>query len=84
MIKWIDLKTDSGCLNADLPGGIALESRSALYLAGGYWDPDKGCPDWGTSDPSRVRYIGDRAGDIVIGYADGNTYKIPLVFGYTM
>ena len=65
-------------------GGIASEKPFDLYVLGGFWNPDKGCPDWGTSDPSRVRFIGDRAGDITVSYRGGKTLKIPLIFGFTL
>lgn len=57
---------------------------SFLYLEGGFLSTDKGCPDWGTSDPAQIRFIGDKFGDLVIEYADGATESVPLVLGYTL
>lgn len=55
-----------------------------LYAVGGFHSHDNGCPGWGSSDPARIRFIGDRMGDLVIRYADGSQNRIPLVFGYTL
>lgn len=55
-----------------------------LYAVGGFHSHDNGCPGWGSSDPARIRFIGDRMGDLVIRYADGSQSRIPLVFGYTL
>ncbi|MGN0201591.1 MAG: hypothetical protein ACI399_01635 [Candidatus Cryptobacteroides sp.] len=55
-----------------------------LYLEGGFLSTDKGCPDWGTSDPRQIRFIGDRFGELVVEYADGTSDQVPLVLGYTL
>ncbi len=55
-----------------------------LYAVGGFHSHDDGCPGWGSSDPARIRFIGDRMGDLVICYADGSESRIPLIFGYTL
>ncbi len=55
-----------------------------LYAAGGYHSTDTGCPPWGTSDPSDIRFIGDRLGDLVITYEDGSRDTVPLILGYTL
>ncbi len=55
-----------------------------LYAFGGYHSPDTGCPAWGTSDPSDIRFIGDHLGDLVITYADGPADIVPLILGYTL
>lgn len=55
-----------------------------LYAAGGYHSTDTGCPAWGTSDPSDIRFIGDHLGDLVITYADGTADTVPLILGYTL
>ena len=55
-----------------------------LYAVGGYHSTDTGCPAWGTSDPSDIRFIGDHLGDLVISYADGATDTVPLILGYTL
>ena len=55
-----------------------------LYAVGGYHSTDTGCPAWGTSDPSDIRFIGDHLGDLVITYADGTADTVPLILGYTL
>ncbi len=55
-----------------------------LFAVGGYHSTDSGCPAWGTSDPSDIRFIGDRFGDITVGYADGSSESVPLILGYTL
>lgn len=55
-----------------------------LYAVGGYHSTDTGCPAWGTSDPSDIRFIGDHLGDLVITYADGSADTVPLILGYTL
>ena len=57
---------------------------ACLYLEGGFLTTDKGCPDWGTADPSRAVFLGDRLGEIVVTYASGKADRIPLVLGYTV
>ncbi|MBQ3507661.1 MAG: hypothetical protein IJA91_03840, partial [Clostridia bacterium] len=55
-----------------------------LYAIGGYHSTDTGCPAWGTSDPSDIRFIGDRLGDLIIAYSDGSVDTVPLILGYTL
>lgn len=55
-----------------------------LYAIGGYHSTDTGCPAWGTSDPSDIRFIGDRLGDLTVTYADGSADTVPLILGYTI
>ena len=55
-----------------------------LYLLGGIYSPDKGCPDWGSNKDEDTYYAGDRAGRLVITYASGKTAEVPLIFGYTL
>lgn len=55
-----------------------------LYLLGGIYSPDKGCPDWGSNKDEDTYYPGDRAGSLVITYASGKTAEVPLIFGYTL
>lgn len=55
-----------------------------LYAIGGYHSTDTGCPAWGTSDPSDIRFIGDHLGDLAIRYKDGSVDMVPLILGYTL
>ncbi len=55
-----------------------------LYAVGGYHSTDTGCPAWGTSDPSDIRFIDDRLGDLIITYANGTVDTVPLILGYTL
>ena len=55
-----------------------------LYAVGGYHSVDSGCPAWGTSDPSDIRFIGDNFGEFLITYAGGETDSVPLILGYTL
>ncbi len=64
-------------------GDVGLRGKY-LYAVGGYHSTDTGCPAWGTSDPSDIRFIGDRLGDLVITYADGSDDTVPLILGYTL
>ena len=64
--------------------GDAVKNPAVLYLEGGFLNTDKGCPDWGTSDPSKIQFIGDHFGDIVVTYSDNKVEKVPLVLGYTL
>ena len=57
---------------------------SYLYLEGGFLTTDKGCPDWGTTDPSKALFLGDHLGDVVVTYSSGKVEKVPLVLGYTV
>ena len=57
---------------------------SYLYLEGGFLTTDKGCPDWGTTDPSKALFLGDHLGDVVVTYSSGKAEKVPLVLGYTV
>lgn len=57
---------------------------SCLYMEGGFLITEKGCPDWGTSNPSLIQFIGDNLGQVVITYADGKEESVPLVIGYTI
>ncbi len=59
-------------------------SGKYLYAIGGYHSTDTGCPAWGTSDPSDIRFVGDHLGDLVITYADGSADTVPLILGYTL
>ena len=62
----------------------ACQCGKYLYAIGGYHSTDTGCPAWGTSDPSDIRFIGDHLGDLVITYADGSSHTVPLILGYTL
>ena len=62
----------------------ACKCGKYLYAVGGYHSTDTGCPAWGTSDPSDIRFIGDHLGDLVITYADDSSDTIPLILGYTL
>ena len=55
-----------------------------IYAVGGYHSVDNGCPAWGTSNESDIRFIGERMGDLLIKYKDGSEDRVPLIFGYTM
>lgn len=72
-----------------LPVPISYQNQACqcgkyLYAVGGYHSTDTGCPAWGTSDPSDIRFIGDHLGDLVITYADGSSDTVPLILGYTL
>lgn len=55
-----------------------------LYMRGGIFSPDKGCPDWGSNRDEDTYYPGDCAGKLVISYSDGKIAEVPLIFGYTL
>lgn len=55
-----------------------------LYLLGGTYSPDKGCPDWGSNRDEDTYYPGDCAGKLVISYSGGKVDEVPLIFGYTL
>lgn len=77
MYNWIEFPYKNNDNDTILNGGY-------LYAVGGYHTPDDGCPGWGTAILRDIRFIGDSMGDIVIIYEDGDTDKIPLIFGYTL
>lgn len=77
MYKWVDFPYKKEVESA----GVNVKY---LYAAGGFHSMDNGCPDWGTSNPKDIRFIGDTMGWIVIQYEDGVTDKVPLIFGYTL
>lgn len=55
-----------------------------LYLSGGFFSEDSGCPPWGTSNPADIRLIGDTMGYVTVTYEDGGTDSLPLVLGWTL
>lgn len=55
-----------------------------LYLVGGYNTVDAGCPPWGTNKDFEGLFIGDKAGDLLVLYENGQQDKLPLIFGYTL
>lgn len=61
-----------------------VSKPSYLYMEGGFLTTEKGCPDWGTSNPSLIQFIGDNLGQVVITYSDGKEETVPLVIGYTI
>ena len=63
---------------------MSIITSLTRYAVGGYHSTDTGCPAWGTSDPSDIRFIGDHLGDLVITYADGSSDTVPLILGYTL
>lgn len=62
----------------------AETSGRYLYLIGGAYSEDSGCPPWGTSDPADMRLIGDCMGSVAVGLADGSRLSIPLILGRTL
>ena len=77
MYKWVDFPFKNS-------GNSDTKNCDYLYVVGGFYSPDDGCPAWGTSDSKRIRAIGDNMGYIVISFTDGSVSKIPLIFGYTL
>ncbi len=56
-----------------------------IYVSGGYNNPDRGGTwPWGDTKYSEVNFIGDKAGVLLIEYADGSKDEVPLIFGYTL
>ncbi len=55
----------------------------SFYLLGCLNSVDIPHPAWGGGDGMRNFFIGDSAGELVIGYASDKTDTIPLIFGYT-
>lgn len=64
--------------------GFEPSEGKYLFLSGGVYSPDKGCPDWGSNRDEDTYFPGDRAGSIVLTYAGGAQDEIPLIFGYTL
>lgn len=54
-----------------------------LFLKGGLCSEQTGCPAWGTSDPKKIRFIGDNLGTVIL-HCGKRTFNIPVVFGYTV
>lgn len=55
-----------------------------LFISAGIDDIDKGSTDWGTTESSKFRMIGDYAGEFRIAYENEKVDTIPLVYGYTL
>ena len=56
-----------------------------VFVIGGYHNPDNGGTfPWGDTAYSKVRFIGDNMGTIVLEYSDGSKDEIPLMYGYTL
>src|SRR5450759_3729787 len=55
-----------------------------LFISAGIDDIDKGSTDWGTTESSEFRMIGDYAGEFRITYENEKADTIPLVYGYTL
>jgi len=55
-----------------------------LFFSGGADDIDKGSTDWGTTESSKFRMIGDYGGEFRITYENTKVDTIPLVYGYTL
>ena len=62
----------------------SVPAADTLYLCGGTYEPDRGCPAWGTSYSREMCSVGDPGGSIQISYTDGRQETIPLIFGYTL
>lgn len=57
---------------------------SYLFISPGIDNIDKGSTDWGTTESSKFRMIGDYAGEFRIAYENEKVDTIPLVYGYTL
>jgi len=55
-----------------------------LFISAGIDNIDKGSKDWGTTESSKFRMIGDYAGEFRIAYENEKVDTIPLVYGYTL
>src|SRR5450759_56275 len=66
----------------------SLESKrlvaAYLFISVGVDDIDKGSTDWGTTESSKFRMIGDYGGEFRIIYENEKVDTIPLVYGYTL
>lgn len=64
---------------------LAFPSISAkfLYVLGCVNSHDEAYGNWGGADDYCTLSVGDRCGDIKIGYADGAIDTIPMILGYT-
>ncbi|MFR1519308.1 MAG: hypothetical protein ACLSVG_11175 [Clostridia bacterium] len=67
-----------------IPYNGQIKNAGFLYVTGGYHSIPNGCTPWGISENRRQRFIGDLMGTLRIGYEDGTTDEIPLIFGYTL
>lgn len=62
-----------------------IQSAKYVFVIGGYNNPDNGGTfPWGDTAYSKVRFIGDHMGSIVLEYTDGSKDEVPLVYGYTL
>ncbi|MCQ2429698.1 MAG: hypothetical protein MJ192_05155 [Clostridia bacterium] len=79
-----DTRASASCVNSyTLSVGTPARGRY-LYLTGGHFSEDSGCPPWGTSNPADIRFIGDTLGYLTVAYGDGSTASVPLVLGWTL
>ena len=65
-------------------GEMKAAQGKYLFLLGGTYSPDRGCPEWGSNRDADTFYPGDEGGSIVLFYTDGTKAEIPLIFGYTL
>lgn len=65
-------------------GEMKAAQGKYLFLLGGTYSPDRGCPEWGSNRDADTFYPGDEGGSIVLFYTDGTKTRIPLIFGYTL
>ena len=65
-------------------GEMKAAQGKYLFLLGGTYSPDRGCPVWGSNRDADTFYPGDEGGSIVLFYTDGTKAEIPLIFGYTL
>lgn len=77
-----------GCL-IDFENGTAENKNkeiqgNTLYLFGGIHSFDHGCENWGTNDPALAHFVGDEAGQLVLGLTGGQEARVPLLFGYNL
>ena len=72
---------DGGSLNI-----LVNTQAERIYILGGRSSYDYGIARWGDyevrSDSSDRQFIGDKAGELEVDYADGTSDHVPLIFGF--
>lgn len=58
-------------------GEMKAAQGKYLFLLGGTYSPDRGCPEWGSNRDADTFYPGDEGGSIVLCYTDGTKTRIP-------
>jgi hypothetical protein len=75
--KWTDQGMHLDCSDSAVDTAYFLGMIHSYDIANGSWYSENG-------DHGYSHFVGDRAGDILINWSDGETSILPLIFGYNV